>query len=249
MHRFRDLLRDDWPRLLLELVILIVGISASFALEDWRQRRADAATEHRAWATVADNLAADTTQLALRLAQLATVTAACDRLLAGNVPADSAAVLLDQAMLYVTFVPTDYGYDELRRTSSARELNARALLGEVARLHSRMYPLVAEWDALNRRFLLDRFYPFLEARAPAPYLDPEAATALRGGRVAASRGRGLGASYAALADDRHFRNLLVTDRFYKGGQRLAYGRALEQARLTLAAVRATVDGEGTATRR
>lgn len=246
MRRFLDLIRDDWPRLLLELVILVVGISASFALEDLRQRREDAATEDRAWATVAENLAADTAQLAGRLAQLRAQVAACDRLLAGGVPADSAGALLDRAMIYVTFVPTDYGYDELRRTSSARELRARALLGDLARLHGRAYPAVAEWDAINRRFLLDRFYPYLEAAAPAPYLDPDAATALRGGRAAAgaARGLGLGATHAALAADARFRNFLVSDRFFKGGQVQAYERALDEARRTLGAVRRALGAGG-----
>lgn len=242
----RGLLRDEWPRLLLDLAILVAGITASFALEDWRQRRQDEATERRAWATVAENLAADTTQLASRLAQLRTQVDACDRLLAGAVPPDSAGLLLDRAMVYVTFVPTDYGYDELRRTSSARELRARGLLGDLARLHGRAYALATEWDAINRRFLLDRFYPYLEAEAPAPYLDPDAATALRGGRTAAARaGLGLSASHAALAGERRFRNLLVSDRFYKGGQAQVYARALDQARGTLAAVRAALaDGGG-----
>src|SRR3954463_9894231 len=71
-------LRHRWPEYILEMFVIVFSISASFALDQWKDRRHDEELEQLYLKTLADNLAADIdalheiipeTQLVLRKAQ------------------------------------------------------------------------------------------------------------------------------------------------------------------------------------
>ena len=70
MNRFLKTLRYDWPRLIVELFVVVAGISISFALDEWRRDREDRREERRNWEAIRDNLGADSVYLASRLSQL-----------------------------------------------------------------------------------------------------------------------------------------------------------------------------------
>jgi hypothetical protein len=220
MRRFVTTVRKDWPRLVLELLVVVLGISASFALEEWRGDRENRRVERRAWAGVAANLATDTLFLSARARQLDGMIAAYDALIAGRPSADSVESYMDLAISYVNFVRTDFAYEELRQSSSARQVRNAALLARMSRMYTAEYSLAAEWEAINRDFVLDRMIPYLEAEAPAPYVTASRATAAIG----------LSRAHAALAGEPRFRNLLATNRFFKDAQRTVYRLALARAR-------------------
>jgi hypothetical protein len=228
--RFAEVLREDWPRLLLEIVVLVAGISLSFWLEGKRQVQEDRAVEERAWRAVERDLITDTLTLTRRMARLDTMVRGSDALLAGaaagTVP-EGVDAAMDQLVSYAAFTPTDVAFAELRQTSNARGIQRHEALAALTALHGREYGRAGQWDAIVRGFVLDRLYPYLEATAPAPY-------AASGDTVTV----GYAATYRALAARPHFRNLLVTDRTFKAAQRSVYGAALERARAVLAMVRA-----------
>ena len=60
--RFRHLLSDMWPAYLIEIVVIMLGISITLALEQWR----DGAKEDQLEKIYRGNLAADITPLATR---------------------------------------------------------------------------------------------------------------------------------------------------------------------------------------
>ena len=220
MRRFVTTVRRDWPRLVLELLVVVVGISASFALEEWRSDRENRSVERRAWAGVAAHLATDTLFLSGRARQLDAMIAAYDALITGRAPTDSVESYMDLTISYVNFVRTDFAYEELRRSSSARQVRNAPLLERMSRMYAAEYSLAAEWEAINRDFVLDRMIPYLEAEAPAPYVTASQATAAVG----------LSRAHAALAREPRFRNLLATNRFFKDAQRTVYRLAIARAR-------------------
>ena len=233
MRRFVDTVRDDWPRLLLEFVILVVGISASFALEGWREGREDARAERRAWQTVHDDLAADTAALARGIARLDAQVRACAALLAEPAP-DSVDVYMDRTISYASFAPAGNGYAQLRATAGARTLQNRALFNALASLQTREYERARAWDLIDEQVVLERMVPYLEAHAPASYAAAEGGTALAGLRP----------TYEALRARVPYRNLLGTSRSFKQAHREVYAEALAAARRVLGLVRAELAARG-----
>jgi hypothetical protein len=227
MRRLLDTVRDEWPRLVLELVVLVVGISASFALEEWRGDQENARVERRAWEAVREELAADTLALVRQIARSEAMARADAQLLAGP-PPDSVDTYLDLAISYAGFTPTDNAYVELRNTSAQRQLRHRALFAELSALHNREYERAAQWDRINSGIVLQRILPYLEEHAPTAYAD---AARQRGTETV-----GLDATWQALRDDRVFRNLLATQKNFRDAHTHVYALALARARAVLARV-------------
>lgn len=236
MRRLLQVVAEDWPRLLLEVLVLVLGISASFALEEWRSERADARVERLAWEAARDDLAADTSYLATRLASLAERRQAHDVLLAAaadgrTLPRDTLAVLLDVTIGYVAFRSTDNAYQELRQTGNARGIRNRALLGRLSGLHTRPYAIVAEWDAITSDFVRHRMIPFVDAASPVAYA-----------RLGADGSPDLATAWPVLRRDPRYRNLLATSRMFVDAQAAAYARALADARRLMARIDAEALG-------
>lgn len=202
-----EVVRADWPRLLLEVIVLVLGISISFALDEWRTEREAQQAERRVWQAVRDDLAADTLYLTRRLVQLRGMVAGYRRLLAEQ--PDSVAADMDKLMSYVAFRPTDVALEEIRQGSGTR-LRERALVGRLVSLHAREYDLVREWDAINRDFVLGRLYPYLDTNSPSS--------------------ADLDATWRALRAQPSFRNLVHTHLTFKDAQLAVYDRALAAAR-------------------
>lgn len=227
MRRFLDVLRDDWPRLTVELLVLVAGITLSFALDEWRREREDRRTERRAWEAIHEDLAADSIQLAGRVQQIGLMTRAYDGLLAGG-PADSLDVFMDRAISYVVFTPRLGAYRELQQMAGSRLIRNRALLGDLTNSYNREYVVAAEWDGITRDFVLERLIPYLDATAP--YVDGVA-----GGTTAV----GMSGVYRAVATRDQFRNLVRTNRMFKEAQRATYQGTLAR----VAALRARIAEE------
>jgi hypothetical protein len=208
--------REEWPRLLLEVVVLVIGISISFALEEWREERQAGRDERRVWRAVHEDLAADSLFLSRRIGQIRTMLASYERLLR-NQP-DSLDVDMDRLVSYVAFRPADGTYEEVRQGSGSR-LRNRELVGRLASLHTRDYDLVREWDAITRDFVLERMFPYLDLEGPHVPTTAEGSTIV-----------GLSSVYRALASRDAFRNLVRTHHGFKQAQLVVYERALVATR-------------------
>jgi hypothetical protein len=233
MRRFLGTVRDEWPRLVLELMVLVVGISASFALEEWRGEQENARVERRAWEAVREELAADTLALAQQIRRLRGMARAGERLLAGP-PRDSVDTYLDLAISYTGFTPTDNAYVELRNTGAQRQLRQRALFSQLSALHNREYERAAQWDRINSGIVLQRVLPYLDEHAPPAYAD---AAGARGTETV-----GLAQTWHALRGDRVFRNLLATQKSFRDVHAHVYELALARARAVLGRVSQVLQG-------
>jgi hypothetical protein len=210
------ILRRDWPLLIIELAVLIAGITISFAVEEWRSERQEARAERRVWQAVHDNLAADTLALTRRIGQVRSMMQSYERLMRGV--EDSLDVDMDRLLTYVSFRPTDHALEEIRQGSGSR-LRNRPLVGELASLYTRDYDLAREWDNITRGFVLDRMFPYLDTHGPYVPIKTSAGVIV-----------GLAPVYRALAPRSEFRNLVKTHFAFKEAQLTVYGRALVSAR-------------------
>src|SRR4051812_3309554 len=144
MRRFLGVLREDWPRLAIDLIVLVAGISISFGLDEWRRDREDRRVEHRAWEAIYEDLGIDSAYLAKRIVQLKGHTRAFDDLL-GNPPADSLDTYMDRAISYVSFTPSEGAYHELQQMAGSRLIRNHALLADLTSAYSREYERATEW--------------------------------------------------------------------------------------------------------
>jgi hypothetical protein len=226
MRHFTRVLRGDWPRFAIELVVLVAGITISFAVDEWRREREDRRAERRMWEAIHEDLGTDSTYLVTRIAQLDGMVRAYDGLLQGG-PSDSLDLFMDRNISYVVFTPTQGAYRELQQLAGSRLIRNRRLLAELTNAYNREYVRAAEWDAIGRNFVLDRMIPYLDETAP--YVEGTG-----GGLVAT----GMAPVYRSVASRDRFRNLVRTHRLFKTAQKSVYEATLAR----VAALRA-----GTAT--
>lgn len=224
-RRLLHTLHEEWPRLALDIVVLILGITLSFEVEQWRQDRDSAQLERRTWAAARDDLATDTLVLARYVKVLDRMAHACDALL-GTPPADSISADMSCIISYPQFRPSSATYEELRQTSNARGLQHRKLFNSLTRLHTAAYAVTADWDRVDAQLVVERGFPYLEANAPSTYADLAADTT----------GPGLRDAWKALHTRPQFRNLVGTSRTFKDAHRAAYAGALTATRRVLARV-------------
>lgn len=216
--------------------MLVLGITASFALDQWRREREDRQLERRALEAMRENLVADTVLLSRWQGRLERMTRAYGELLAGSAPADSIDTYMDLGISYVAFVRTDNAWQELAATGNSRLLRNRALLNEVIDMYGREYHRAVEWDNINRQLILERMIPYLDDHAP---YNPSRT----GGEVMA----GLAPAYRELMRSDRFRNLLATNRDFKSAQRAVYGAAKARAAVLLGRLDAELAATATAT--
>lgn len=199
---------------MIELVVLVAGITISFAVDEWRREREDRRAERRTWEAIHEDLGADSVYLASRLDQLDEMVRAYDGLLS-DPPADSIDRYMDRAISYVVFTPTQSAYRELQQLAGSRLIRNRALLADLTNAYNREYVRAAEWDAIGRDFVLERMIPYLDETAP--YVEGTG-----GGLVAT----GMTPIYRSVASRDQFRNLTRTHRLFKSAQKSVYEATL-----------------------
>lgn len=214
-QRLKSTLRDDTPRLLLDLLIVVAGVSISFALQDWRTATSERSTEARYLRSFADELELDRIELSRlidvqekAILDLRKVLQPTERALLGATEID---VAMDHALGYLTFSPANATYFELRQTGASRLIRDKALLQSILALYERRYAAAVEWDGISRKFVLDRIFPFIDEHGPS-FLSGSRTTLAEGYHVV----------FMALEADPRFRNQLRSAILFKEGQLLAY---------------------------
>ena len=203
--------------MVIELVVLVAGITISFAVDEWRRDREDRRAERRTWEAIHVDLGADSAYLAAQVQRLGTMVRSYDGLLAGG-PPDSLDAYMDRAISYIVFTPTQSAYRELQQLAGSRLIRNRSLLADLTNAYNREYVRATEWDAITRDFVLGRMIPYLDDNAPY-------AEGTGGGEVAL----GLGTVYRSVGSRDRFRNLVRTHRLFKEAQRTVYAAALARA--------------------
>ncbi|QDV08704.1 hypothetical protein Poly30_42570 [Planctomycetes bacterium Poly30] len=220
-------LRSEWPRLVCEFFIVLLGITGSLALQDWRQNRSHAAEAQRLLRGFADEMKLNRAELERRILaieqSLEHIRAPLDSESRPELDEGDLDAMMDVALGYNSFSPVTATYIEMRQSGGSAHLEDKELLARVIATYERAFPRAAEWDGINRNFVLERMFPYVDEHGPCFESQGENAFA-----------EGYHAAFLALEHDPHFRNLLRSNLIFKTGQLAAY-------RIVLKAVAQTAD--------
>ena len=216
-------------KLVLELLVVVLGITISFWLQEWRDQREDRKQETRLLRGLVAELRVDRAELLKRRTRIEQDIASVRRLLQPDTAALSERELdaaMDVALGYVSFAPSRSTYLELQQLGGSRLLRDKLLLHQIIALYDRIYPIATEWDAVNRSFVLERLFPYLDAHGPSFQVEMSGASA-----------SGYHEAFRALAPQNEFRNLLRSATVFREGQLASY-------QLLVAAVDKVLEGMG-----
>jgi hypothetical protein len=156
-------LRHRWPEYLLEMVVIVLSISISFGLDQWKERRREAELEQLYLKTLADNLASDIdklhevipeTQLVLRKAQ-----GLLDRNRASAPVTPAQEDLLDIARR-PSFLAHDAAFSDLRSSGNLRVIHDFGLKNAVFDYYGE-YDSIRAKEASERESLITLVAPLL----------------------------------------------------------------------------------------
>lgn len=229
-HRLGSTAREDAPRLFLDLLIVIVGVSISFMFQDWRTSAHERSEEQRLLRNFIAELESDRKELdRLTEAQDGAIRDLRGLLQPETRPSlDDRAIdaAMDHALGYSAFSASKATYAELKQTGASRLIRDKDLLPRLIALYERSYRGAEEWDDISRKFVLDRMFPFVDEHGPAFFAG-----------TSGTHADGYHEAFEALEDDTRFRNLLRSATLFKQGQLAAYTRARGDAQALLAYLR------------
>jgi hypothetical protein len=223
-------IRRTAPRLGLELLVVVLGITISFWFQDWRQQRDDRQQETRLLQGIVDELRADRAQLQQRIEMVDRGLTALQRLQrdGGSMSAEELDRAMDQTLSYIAFAPSRATYVELQQMAGSRLVRDKRLLHQVITLYERAFPMAVEWDEINRSFVLDRMFPYVDQHGPSFVSTSSAGYAT-----------GYHQAYKVLANQTEFHNLLRSGLLFKEGQRATYAMLLHAVDKVLTALGST----------
>lgn len=208
--------RLDWTRLFFEFVIVVVGISLSFWIQDWREQAAMQKEETRYLKGFTQELRTDLEILRKRMDLLkrvsAGIRASLDPTQRETLTVTQLDQIMDAALTYAGIAPSKATYTEFRQTGGSKLFKDKALLADLIHLYERDYNQATEWGDINRDFVLDRMFPYIEEHGPGV-----------SGSVEGTMATGYHVVFLALEHEQRFRNLLTTNVTFKDGQRAIFG--------------------------
>lgn len=170
MDKFLNILRNEWPRYLIEIVVIILGISLSFWLSEWRSSSANQSQEKHLLESIHSDLVADSTALVSDIHALKRALNGFQKLLnyqkESNIPADSINIYIVMTMRYVFFPGSDNGYEEMKQTGTSNLISNRELLSKIIENYNMRYPGIKEWNTIDRQYVLERMIPYMDEHAP-----------------------------------------------------------------------------------
>lgn len=121
-------LRRRWPEYVLEIVVIVLSISISFALDQWKDRRHEHELERLYLGTLSDNLASDIDALDEAIPETKTVIETARALMAASdSPTPIPPATLDAGIVKIIsrpqFVAHDAAFSDLRSSGNLKVLH------------------------------------------------------------------------------------------------------------------------------
>ncbi len=153
---------------LAELLILIIGISASFLLNEYRVSQQESRQEVELLANFKKNLMNDSIVLSSGVEQLTKQLEAAGKVLQyGTLDYSDSLVLNVLSLLsYVPFNSNDITYQEMKNLGNSRIIKSDDLLTAIIGLYENGYGLVGNWADVDGEHVRDRLIPFVEQNFP-----------------------------------------------------------------------------------
>jgi len=153
---------------LAELLILILGISASFALNEYRIAELDKAKEKDMLINFQNNLVVDSMLLSNGVEQLEQQLEFAQKLLKSKKDLYTDSLLIQALSLlnYSPFETNDITYEQMRSTGSSSLIQNDSLMSLIVGLYERGYDIVRRWGDIDGDHVKNRLIPYVEDNFP-----------------------------------------------------------------------------------
>lgn len=154
---------------LAELLILVLGISLSFALNEYRLENSERAHEEELLVQLRDNLATDSSLLFQNVDQIGTYIRKHGELLNLDTKAkftDSLSVNVAYLLSYFDYSPVNIAYTEMQSLGNSRIIQNKDLLKDLIALYNNGFSSLEEWTNADRQFVLNQMMPYIAATLP-----------------------------------------------------------------------------------
>lgn len=212
MKKIFQIIKNRWAEYLIEIVVIIIGISLTVLFNNWREQIIENKEETKLLESIRENLVTDTLILDTRLKTLNVFIDGNQKLLSPNIdtfPSDSLAIFVDFVATYTKFQGTKIGYQELKQSKSSTIIKNRKLLQKIILHYEQKYDMMSEWNDVDKNFVLNDIIPFLsenlEYSDTLMLLFDDAKTTLQ-----------------LLKNDNHFKNMVKSGMIYKQIIRMFY---------------------------
>lgn len=140
-------LRDNWPEYLLEMVVIIFSISASFALDEWKDKRQRQELEQLYLKELAEDIQADMNQLAEIVAETRSIIQIADSLISPVRPdaySDYNQFVENMRLIFKRprFVARDATFSNLKSTGNMQAISSFRLRNALFEYYSRYESIV-----------------------------------------------------------------------------------------------------------
>ena len=164
----RDKKSRGFGYFLAEIFILILGISASFALNEWRINRQDRKQEKELLQHFKENLAVDSLVISSGLKQLKTQVKHGQKLLMdnGSLELDSLVAYSVSLLNYVPFNTNDITYQQMKSTGSAGLIKNDTLANQLIGLYENGFEILTTWTLIDSEHVRLKMIPHVEENFP-----------------------------------------------------------------------------------
>ncbi len=157
-----------------ELMILIIGITVSFALNEYWQQKREEKQEIQLLKSFKANLINDSTLLSVGAEFMDSQVESARRLILLNENApftDSTALDVVTLLSYIPFTPEDITFQEMKSLGTSHIIQNDSLSKEIIGLYERSYENIQEWAGIDADHVKDKLITYTIEHFPfAPNL-------------------------------------------------------------------------------
>ncbi len=211
MKKIFSILKNRWAEYLLEIIVIIIGISLTLVFNNWKEYRAERKEEIKLLQSIRENLVTDTLNLEGELNVVNKIIYGHEKMLTTEIDTfsmDSINRYTDFFASYTKFQGTNIGYEELKQSKSSVIITNRKLLQSIITHYEQKHQLMAEWNEIDKGFVLNDVLPFLNKNmtyTEGAFLYNDAATTL-----------------ALLKNNNQFKNMVKSGSLFKEIIKMVY---------------------------
>ena len=216
---------------LAELFILVLGITASFALNEWRVNTQESKQQVQLLSNFKKNLVVDSTILSAGVKQLTLQLESANKILSTPTITytDSLIISVLSLLNYVPFKSNDITYEEMKNLGNSRIIQNDSLLSSIIGLYENGYETVSTWAQIDGEHIELELIPYVEKNFPF----------VRGLNYPMADSKTKRDLMSAINQD-EFKHLIQFGAAYKGSTKLVYSEALKDIKQLLVMIDSTL---------
>lgn len=146
-----------------ELLILIIGITVSFALNEYWQKKREQKQEVALLRSFKNNLVSDSTLLSVGSDLIENQIKSAEKLILLDPKAtfsDSLAFNVMTLLSYIPFDPQDITYEEMKSLGTTHIIQNDSLSKQLIGLYESIYEVVGEWAVIDSEHVKGKLIPY-----------------------------------------------------------------------------------------